>query len=404
MSDVVITGVGVLSAAGIGYGALADALADGRLCGSGFDTALPVTQVAQVPADVAEVPEFKDDRKAWLAIAALDEAVSDAGGLGDGRVSVFLGTGLSSVTPTELEEDAYPHLLADGSAFDRARLLADLATDRASPNRHDPVRVTSEVARRVGAKGPCGTSFSACAAAAQAIGEGLRALRRGDADVAVVGGHDSMIHPFGMLSFIVLGALSSTACRPFDGQRDGFMIGEGAAILVLERADYARARGARVRAHLLGAGTSVDGYAATAPQPEGLGAEAAMRAALRDAGVVPEQIDYVNAHATGTPVGDTAEAAAIRRVVPHAKVSSIKGAVGHTIAAAGAIEAAACVAALERGFLPGTAGLQTVDSQMSVDVVRTPLQSAPHVVMSNSFGFGGQNASLVFGRAEVQSG
>jgi len=404
MSDVVITGVGVLSAAGIGYCALADALADGRLCGSAYETALPVTQVAQIPAPVSSVPEFKDDRKAWLALAALDEALADSRGLGDGRVSVFLGTGLSSVTPSELEEDAYPHLMADGRGFDRSALLADLASDRASPHRHDPARVTSAIARRVGARGPCGTSFSACAAAAQAIGEGLRAIRRGDADVAVVGGHDSMIHPFGMLSFIVLGALSPTACRPFDGHRDGFMIGEGAAILVLERAKYAEARGARVRARLLGAGTSVDGYAATAPQPEGLGAEAAMRAALRDADIRPEQIDYVNAHATGTPVGDTAEAAAIQRVVPNAKVSSIKGAVGHTIAAAGAIEAAACVAALERGFLPGTAGLQTVDGQMSVDVLHAPIASAPEVVMSNSFGFGGQNASLVFGRAEVQSG
>lgn len=401
MSEVVITGVGVLSAAGIGYDALTDALTEGRLCGSAYETALPVTQVAQVPTAVPELPEFNDDRKAWLAMAAVEEAILDAGGLGEGRVSVFMGTGLSSVTPSELEEDAYPHLLNDGSGFDRAALLADLATDRASPKRHDPVRVTSAIAQRVGARGPCGTSFSACAAAAQAIGEGLRALRRGDADVAVVGGHDSMIHPFGMLSFIVLGALSPSACRPFDGQRDGFMIGEGAAILVLESASYAEARGARARARLLGAGTSVDGYAATAPQPEGVGAEAAMRGALRDAGIPPERIDYVNAHATGTPVGDTAEAAAIQRVVPHARVSSIKGAVGHTIAAAGAIEAAACVAAIERGFLPGTAGLQAIDAQMKVDVVRQPMSLAPEVVMSNSFGFGGQNASLVFGRAGV---
>ncbi len=404
MSDVVITGVGVVSAAGGSYGALADALRDGRLCGSPYDTALPVTQVAEVPVHIPEASGFKDDRKAWLALAALEEALADAGDIGSCRSSVFLGTGLSSVTPDELEEDAYPHLLADESGFDRAAMLADLAPDRASPYRHDPLRVTSAVAERVGADGPCGTSFSACAAAAQAIAEGLRAIRRGDADVAFVGGHDSMIHPFGMLSFIVLGALSPTACRPFDGQRDGFMIGEGAAILVLERADRAAARGARVRARLLGAGTSVDGYAATAPQPEGLGAEAAMRAALSDAGIAPDRVGYVNAHATGTPVGDTAEAAAIHRVVPHAKVSSIKGAVGHTIAAAGAIEAAACVAALEQGFIPGTAGLEAVDSKMDVDVVKTPVSAALEVVMSNSFGFGGQNASLVFGHAEAPSG
>jgi len=149
----------------------------------------------------------------------------------------------------------------------------------------------------------------------------------------------------------------------------------------------------------LGAGTSVDGYAATAPQPEGIGAEAAMRAALDDASIGAEQVDYVNAHATGTPVGDTAEAAAIRRVAPSAYVSSIKGAVGHTIAAAGAIEAAACIAALEGGFIPGTTGLRTVDPVIGLRVVSAPVQEAPQVVVSNSFGFGGQNASLVFGKA-----
>ena len=154
-----------------------------------------------------------------------------------------------------------------------------------------------------------------------------------------------------------------------------------------------------MHARLLGAGTSVDGYAATAPQPEGLGAEAAMRAALADASVDSQQVNYVNAHATGTPVGDTAEAAAIRRVTPQAYVSSIKGAVGHTIAAAGAIEAAACIAALKRGFIPGTTGLTSVDPVMGIRVVERPIQEAPVIAVSNSFGFGGQNASLVFGRA-----
>jgi 3-oxoacyl-[acyl-carrier-protein] synthase II len=218
--------------------------------------------------------------------------------------------------------------------------------------------------------------------------------------VAIVGGHDSMLHPFGLLSFVVLGALSPDAGRPFDKHRDGFLIGEGAAILVLERADYAHARGARVRARLLGAGTSVDGYAATAPQPEGKGAELAMRAALADAGLDGDDVDYVNAHATATPVGDIAEAAAIARVTPNAAVSSFKGAVGHTIAAAGAIEAAGCIAALEGGFLPGTAGLLEVDPVIRVNVLKQTVHRAPKIVVSNSFGFGGQNAALVFGLAE----
>ena len=392
MKEVVVTGVGVMSAAGGSFAALRLALEQGHSCGTLHDTPLPVERVGEVQTPVTELPSFRDDRKAWLAMAALEEALADAGGTGTGTVSVFLGTGLSSVTPSELEEDAYPHLKADGLSFDRAALLADLSPTRAA-------RVTSAVARRVGATGPCGTSFSACSAAAQAIVEGLRTLRRGEADVAIVGGHDSMIHPFGMLSFVVLGALSPSACRPFDRQRDGFMIGEGAAILVLECAEHARARGAHVRARLLGAGTSVDGHAATAPQPEGRGAAAAMRAALKDAGILGSQVDYVNAHATGTPVGDIAEAAAIQAVTPTAQVSSIKGAIGHTIAAAGAIEAAACIAALEGGFMPGTVGLRNPDPEIDLRLLVGAANIAPQIAVSNSFGFGGQNAALVFGRA-----
>jgi len=401
MTDVVITGVGVVSAAGPTFSDLASALSAGRGCATPYKTPLPLDEVAAVPTHVEPFPGFQDDRKAWLAMHALEEALGDAGGTGEGRVSVFLGTGLSSVTPSELNEDAYPHLNREMTAFDRDSLCADLNADGASPWRHDPVRVTSAVAQRVGATGPCGTSFSACSAAAQAIAEGLRTIRRGEADVAIVGGHDSMLHPFGLLSFIVLGALSPTACRPFDPNRDGFLIGEGAAILVLESAAHAAARGARVRARLLGAGTSVDGYAATAPHPDGAGAEQAMRAALLDAGIKAEDVDYVNAHATGTPVGDTAEAAAISRVTPHAPVSSIKGAVGHTIAAAGAIEAAACIAALEGGWMPGTVGLTEVDAACPVNVLKDTAQQAPKIVLSNSFGFGGQNAAIVLAHAEV---
>jgi len=400
MTDVVVTGVGVVSAAGPSFDDLADALRQGRSCASPFATALPLEEVAAVPSPVAPLAQFVDDRKAWLALDALDQALADSNGTGEGTVSVFLGTGLSSVTPMELNQDAYPFLTEDGTAFDRDALCADLRSEGASPWRHDPVRVTTEVANRVGATGPCGTSFSACSAAAQAIAEGVRTIRRGEADVAIVGGHDSMLHPFGLLSFIVLGALSPSACRPFDVHRDGFLIGEGAAILVLESAEHARNRGARVRARLLGAGTSVDGYAATAPHPEGAGAERAMRAALRDAGLDGAAVDYVNAHATGTPVGDIAEAAAISRVAPNAPVSSIKGAIGHTIAAAGAIEAAACIAALEGGWMPGTVGLLEKDPACPVDAIADTRNQAPRVILSNSFGFGGQNAALVLAHAE----
>jgi 3-oxoacyl-[acyl-carrier-protein] synthase II len=404
---VVISGIGTLSAAGLGFKALSEALQSGRDCTQQVDTPLPVSAVARVPAEILPHPDFPDDRKAWLALMALEEALEDAGLAGalvPERTAVFLGTGLSSVTPAELEADAYPHLLADGSGFDVDAMRHDLAQDRGAPRRHDPSRVTGEFARRLGATGPVATNFSACAASAQAIAEGLRTIQRGEADIAFVGGHDSMIHPLGMLSFIVLGALSPTACRPFDVHRDGFLIGEGAAVLVLERMDHARARGHSFRAKLLGAGTSADAHAVTAPHPQGAGAARAITRALKDAGLPPGVVDYVNAHATGTPVGDVAEALAVSRTIGAVPVSSVKGALGHTIAAAGAIEAAACVAGLQGGWMPGTTGFSTPDPDCPIEVLAQPRAAKLEVVVSNSFGFGGQNAALVIAHADSDHG
>jgi 3-oxoacyl-[acyl-carrier-protein] synthase II len=396
--SIVVTGVGVVSAAGVGLSALSDALRRGVCCARPSNSALPVSAVAAVPQPIASHPDFPDDRKAWLALTALNEAMSDAGlpQRGPRRRAVFLGTGLSSITPAELAEDLYPHLTESG--FDRASMGRDLSPNRAGPRRHLPGRVTNYIADRLGATGPRGTSFSACAAAAMAIAEGMRALRRGEADVAIVGGHDSMIHPMGILSFVVLGALAEEACRPFDKDRNGFLIGEGAAILILERAEDARQRGASVRANLLGSGTSVDAWNITAPHPDGVGAELSMRRALADAGLSPSDVDYVNAHGTGTPVGDVAEARAIQRVLGAVPVSSIKGAVGHTIAAAGAVEAAACIAALQGGWMPGTTGLLSPDPGCPVTALTTPVTAQAQVMLSNSFGFGGQNCTLLLGQ------
>ncbi len=405
--DVVVSGVGSVSAAGIGFDALSLALQSGRSCTSRLQSCLPVEQVACVPEPVPEVIDFPDDRKAWLAFLALNEALSQADcheGLPPERTAVFLGTGLSSVTPQELEEDAYRHLKPDGTGFDVDALLTDLDWTRCAPRRHDPSRVTTEFVRRLGVCGPTGTNFSACAASAQAIAEGFWAVRRGEVDVAIVGGHDSMLHPFGMLSFIVLGALSPTHCRPFDRKRDGFVIGEGAAVLVLESADRVERRGVRAQARLLGAGTSADAYAATAPHPDGVGAQRAMQRALRDAGLSPSDVGYVNAHGTGTPLGDVAESKAVRRLLGDVPTSSVKGAIGHTIAAAGALEAAACIAGLQGGWLPGTAGLSEPDPRCEVNLVATPQQAQVDYMLSNSFGFGGQNAALLWGRATGESG
>jgi 3-oxoacyl-[acyl-carrier-protein] synthase II len=407
--DIVISGMGAWTAAGAGLGALESALREGRCCATPLSGPLPVPHAARVPVAVPELADFPDDRKAWLAFAALHDALADAGldeagaWPASARRAVFLGTGLSSVTQPELESDIYPHLRE--GRFDRAAMARDLDRQRAAPRRHLPERVTEAMAKSLGATGPRGTSFSACAAAAQAMAEGLWALRRGEVDVAIVGGHDSMIHPLGMLSFVVLGAISPTTCRPFDAGRDGFLIGEGAAIFVLERASRARARGVRPRASLLGAGTSADAYNVTAPHPEGAGAERAMRRALRDAGLEAARVAYVNAHGTGTPVGDIAESRAVARVFGEGMAtSSIKGALGHTIAAAGAVEAAACVLGLQGGFLPGTTGLQDPDPACPIDALRAPVERAVDVMISNSFGFGGQNCSLLLGRAEVADG
>jgi 3-oxoacyl-[acyl-carrier-protein] synthase II len=208
-----------------------------------------------------------------------------------------------------------------------------------------------------------------------------------------------MIHPLGVLSFVVLGALSEQRCRPFDQERSGFSIGEGAAILVLESEERARRRGAPVLARILGAGTSVDAWRPTAPHSEGRGAVLAMRRALKDAGLSPDQVDHVNAHGTGTPLGDAVEARAVAEVLGEGTpVCSVKGAIGHCIAAAGAVEAAVCVAALDQGWTPGTVGLERPED-WPVEVRRETRDDAPSIILSNSFGFGGQNCALVFSRA-----
>lgn len=393
-TDVVVTGVGVVSAFGQGFAALSEGLSAGRSALQplrAFEAeGLPIGLSGEVEG-VADIEGFPDDRKAALAVAAALEAGADRDLSGAG---VWLGTGLSSVTPRELHEDAYPHLV-DGH-LDRDAIEADRATGRVAPDRHLPERVTAEVARRLGCEGPQQTSFSACAAGALAIANGAHAIRRGEVDVAVCGGHDSMIHPLGVLSFIVLGALSPDRCHPFDRHRAGFVIGEGAAVLVLESAARARARGARILARVLGAGSSVDAHNVTAPHPKGDGAALSMRRALLDAGL--SSVGHVNTHGTGTPLGDAVEARAIGRVLgDEVPVSSIKGAIGHCIAAAGAVEAAACVGALSRGWTPGTEGCESPDD-LGVNVQVDPGRGVD-TILSNSFGFGGQNCSLIFGRA-----
>lgn len=405
--EIWITSMGVVTGFGLGQHVLADALEAGSTAGApphSFDPGLlAIRSLAELRAPVPEVEGFKDDRKVHLLFAAARETL-ESPGLPPGPAGdrgVFLGTGLSSVTPGELAADLYPHL-RDG-AFDRASLAMTLDTLSGSPHRHLPGRAARALARLFGATGPVQTSFSACAASAQAIADATLAIRRGEIRCALAGGHDSMTHPLGVLSFVLLGTLSDDRCRPFDRRRNGFLLGEGAAVLLLEHPDHARERGARPVARLLGAGTSVDAHAVTAPHPDGFGACLAMRRALQDASIRPEQVDQINAHGTGTLVGDRAEALAVARLFSHAvPVCSLKGAFGHTIAAAGAVELVASIAAMGRGFLPGTAGCEEPDPDCPVNVQRAPERRTPGVILSNSFGFGGQNASLVVAHPDFQ--
>lgn len=402
MSEVWITGVGLRSAAGNHLDDFGAALAENRFCGVPARSALAVSYVARsAVAEEAHDSLFPDDRKCILGLGAAQDALyaSQLDSLTGLNAVIFLGTGLSSITPDEFERDIYPHLNDQG--LSREAMANDLRTDLPSPNRHLPNRFAQILAQKVGHSGLGATNFSACAAAAQAMAEGFFTLKRGEADIALVGGHDSMDHPMGLLSFLVLGALSPDRCRPFDAQRNGFMLGEGAAMFVLERAAHARARGAKPLARISGAGTSIDANNATAPHEEGMGAALAMQRALRYAGLQPQDIGYVNAHGTGTPLGDVAESLAIQRVLgTDVPVSSIKGAIGHTIAAAGALEGVACIWALQQNMLPGTVGLDVHDSACPVNVLKEPLSRRVEHIISNSFGFGGQNASLIFSRVE----
>jgi 3-oxoacyl-[acyl-carrier-protein] synthase II len=269
------------------------------------------------------------------------------------------------------------------------------------------------VAIHFGLRGPNLCHVSACTSSAHSIGEAARLLERGDADVMLAGGAEAAATPIGLAGFGAMRALSTrndapaAASRPFDQGRDGFVIGEGAAVLVLEREEHARARGARILAYVLGYATTADAAHVASPTEDAEGAQRCMRLALADADLAPQDVDYLNAHATSTPAGDPAEARAIRAVFgPHAAslaVSSTKSMTGHLLGAAGALEALLCIKALQTGLLPPTINLEQPDPECALDHVANkarPLRA--RVALSNSFGFGGSNATLVFGGADAR--
>jgi beta-ketoacyl-acyl-carrier-protein synthase II len=399
LPEVVVTGLGLVTPGGVGVAASWEAVLRGEGTAA-TDPALEglgVTMSCRVPGFDGDAllgrRARKLDRFVQLALVAADEAVADAGldpsAWDAARVAVVMGCGMGGA-PTWEEQHA---------------VLLDRGHTRVSPHlipRMIPNMAAGHVAMAVGAKGPNLCTATACASGATAIGTALDLLRLGRADVVLAGGTEAGITPLSIAGFANMTALSTRvddparASRPFDVGRDGFVAAEAAGVLVLERAHAARARGARPYAVLAGYGASADAHHVTAPDPEGSGAELAIRAALADAGLSPADVDHVNAHGTSTPMNDAVEARVLRRVLGEdVAVTSTKGVTGHALGGAGAIEAAFSALAIRHGVIPPTANLESQDPDIDLDVVaKAPREQRVDVVISDSFGFGGQNAVL----------
>lgn len=399
--ETAVTGLGMVTPAGIGVQATWDTLLAGE------STATSHPDLAGMPVDFAcRVTEFDADelvgaRQAWrldrythLAMVAAREAVADAGldsATWDGaRVGVVLGSALGGIASFELQHRA---LLDEGPQRVSPLLIPMMGVNM----------VAGYLAIDLRAQGPNLVTTTACASGTTAIGTARDLLRTGRCDVVVTGGAEASLTPPIVAAFAKMGALSSrtddpaAASRPFDAARDGFVIAEGAAVLVLERLADARARGASVHAVISGYGASADAHHATAPDPDGAGAERAIRSALADAGVAPDEVDHVNAHGTSTPLNDIGEARVLNRIFGNRPaVTSTKGALGHSLGASGAIEAACTVLSVRHGVVPPTSNLDSQDPEIDLDVVAKAARTMPiSAATSNSFGFGGQNAVLV---------
>ncbi|WP_075736878.1 beta-ketoacyl-[acyl-carrier-protein] synthase family protein [Streptomyces acidiscabies] len=401
-TDIAVTGIGLVTPAGIGADTtwagvcLGDSLAasDPLLSGlrTDFSCAVPALHAdALLGVKLAR----RLDAFVRFALIAADQAVADAALDPDTwcaeRVGVVLGVGSNS-----LESYEQPFRALDAG---RAVAVSPFAVTRSVPS-----MAAGEVALRLGARGVTFTTSSACASGTTALGTAIDLLRAGRCDIVLAGGSESARSRMTAACFARMGALSTrcgdpaAASRPFDRDRDGFVLGEGAAVLVLERAtDAVRRKNARVRGILAGYGAAADAYHPTAPDPDGHGAEIAVRAALADAGCTPSDIDHINAHGTSTPLNDAAESRLLHRLFPAAPpVTATKSVLGHALGAAGAIEAAITLLTLENGVIPPVANLSSWDAENELDLVtEAPRNQRMTTALSTSFGFGGQNAVLV---------
>lgn len=418
---VVVTGIGCITPVGNDVDSMWKSMCDSR---SGIDrithfdaSNFPTQFAAEVKSfDLSahiENPERFEfaGRNIRFAVGAAVQAMSDAGILDSeidpGRLGVYLGAG-------EGQQDFMIFMSLVAQAQRDGELDLEVFTrsglEQLNPQaelEQEPNMAAGHLASLFNAQGPNLNCLTACAASSQAIGEAAELIRRGSADAMLSGGAHSMIHPFGVTGFNLLTALSTRnddparASRPFDRDRDGFVLGEGAGMLVLEELERARARGARIYGELVGYGSSADAYRITDIHPEGRGAISCINMALRDAGLNTDQIDYINAHGTSTVVNDKVETMAIKGALNgdaySTPVSSVKSMMGHLIAAAGSVEAITCLLAINNNLLPPTINYTTPDPECDLDYVpNEPREQPVRRALSNSFGFGGQNISLIF--------
>lgn len=407
---VVVTGMGVITPIGNSVGEFFSGVREGR-CGidfiNNFDTEnFSVKLVAPVKNfDAKNYMDMKEakrmDRFSQFAIAASKEAIEDAGidlsTLDMERFGVIVGSGIGGLENIEKE----------------AKTLVDKGPRRVNPL-FIPMIITNmaagNIAIKYGALGVCTNIVTACATGTHSIGEAFRNIKHGYADIILAGGTEASITPLGVAGFSSLTALSTStdplrASIPFDKERDGFVMGEGAGILVVEEYEHAVKRGAKIYAEIVGYGATCDAYHITAPSPDGHGGARAMKLAMQEAGITPKEVSYVNAHGTSTPINDRLETLAMKAAFGEAAyqvpISSTKSMVGHLLGAAGAVEAVACIKAIDEDYIPATIGYQVPDEECDLDYVPNQGRTAKvKYAMSNSLGFGGHNATIIFKKME----
>lgn len=401
--DTAVIGLGLVTPGGVGVDATWAAVQKGRsaaardpgLAGNTVDISCRVPGF-DTDALLGARRALRLDRYVQLALVAAQEAIAsadiDPSALAGERVGVVIGTGVGG---TQTFEKAHRALLGKGPLHVSPLLLPMFL----------PNMIAGQIAQEFGARGPNLVVATACASGATAIGTARDLLNTRRCDLVIAGGTEAPLNPVVMAGFARMGALSrredpATASRPFDADRDGFVGGEGAGILVLQRAADARAEGRRIRGRIVGYGASADAFHITKPDPEGRGVTTAIRAALSDAGASAGDVQHVNAHGTSTPLNDLVEAQTLARLLPNGPlVTSTKGVTGHMMGAGGAVEAAFTVLTMETGVVPPTANLVNLDPKIDIEVATAPTPMRIELALSNSFGFGGQNAVLAIASA-----